>query len=192
MRISRTLDKPRLVATAVNSLAQLERTEGQLEAAEVHYAETVRLAHQVNDEELVAVGLLNLAMVAVRRGQGQTARATLLKVMHIIDSTGSRPLAPCVLDVCAGLAAIDGDWQRAARYYGLAEAQNNRLGLSRDPADAAFLAPMLETVGSALGDTGFAATADPGNAEPFEVAWAVLGRWLRLASINSMQTDRPA
>ena len=191
VRIARTLDNPRQVAAAVNSLAQLERTEGQLEAADTHYAETVQLARLVNDQDVVAVGLLNLAMVAVRRGPGLDALPMLLEVMQIADTTGSQTMAPCVLDVCACLAAIDQDWPRAARYFGCAQAQNELLGLRRAPADAAFLAPVLATVESALGKAALHEAAMTSRQLPFDVVWMELQAWLLAFRVSSRPQDRP-
>ena len=200
VRIARTLDNPRQVAAAVNSLAQLERTEGQLEAAENHYAETVRLARLIGDQDVIAVGLLNLAMVAVRRGQAAAAGPMLLEVMRIADNNGSQPVALCVLDVCACLAAVAQDWARAARYFSLAEAQNAKLGLQRDPADAAFMAPVLQMVDRHLDSAERAAAVTVGRNTPFAAAWAELAAWLPAAGnrgesrpgLSSRRTDRPA
>ncbi len=176
--IARRIDDPRQVAAAVNALAQLERTEGRLEAAESLYAETVRLARALGDQEVIAVGLLNLAMVALGRGQPSTVRPMLLEVMQIADRIGSKTAALCALDVCAVLAALQHDAPRAARCFGLAEAQNERFGLRRDPADAAFMAPMLDAVRLERGAPLFAQAEAQGRAVPFEQGWAEAGRWL--------------
>lgn len=176
---ARQIGNPRQVAAAVNALAQLERSEGQMDAAEAHYAETVQLARDLADQEVIAVGLLNLAMVAVSRGQHAVAQPMLLEVMQIADGNGSKPAALCALDVCACLAAMRQDTLRAARYFGLAEAQNDHFGLRRDPADAAFLAPMLDNVRRDMGAVAFAAAEAQGRATPFGQGWAEVGDWLR-------------
>ena len=179
--IARQIGNPRQVAAAVNALAQLERTEGQLEAAESLYAETVQLARAVGDQEVIAVGLLNLAMVALRRGQHAVVRPLLREVMQIADHNGSKPAALCALDVCACLAALQHDALRAARYFGLAEAQNDHFGLRRDPADATFMAPMLDTVRRELGEPGFLQAETQGRELPFNQGWAEAGQWLHAA-----------
>lgn len=184
--IARQIGNPRQVAAAVNALAQLERTEGQLKAAEALYAETVQLARGVGDQEVIAVGLLNLAMVALRRGQHAAVRPLLREVMQIADHNGSKPAALCALDVCACLAALQHDPVRAARYFGLAEAQNDHFGLRRDPADATFMAPMLDTVRRELGEPGFLQAEAQGRELPFHQGWAEAGQWLHAAE------DHPA
>ena len=200
VRIAREVNNPRQVAAAVNALAQLERSEGQLDAAERHYAETVQIARDLADQEVIAVGLLNLAMVAVSRGQHAVVRPLLLEVMQIADHNGSKPAALCALDVCACLAAMLHDAGRAVRYFGLAEAQNDHFGLRRDPADAAFLAPMLDKLRLDMGATAFSAAEAQGRATPFAQGWAEAGQWLRAAQARhapaeitrSTQTDPAA
>jgi hypothetical protein len=45
--------------------------------------------------------------------------------------------------VCAALASLQGDWMRAARLFGAAEAQALETGFRRDAADALFLDPKI-------------------------------------------------
>ncbi len=179
VRIAREIDNPRQVAAAVNALAQLERSEGQLDAAETLYAEMLGLARDLGDPDLIAVGLLNLAMVAVGRGKHREVRAMLLEVMQIAEHNGSKPAALCALDVCACLAAVQRDAAQAARWFGLADAQNERFGLRRDAADAAFMAPMLDSVSQALGATVFLQAQAQGRAVPFDQGWTEAAFWLR-------------
>ena len=181
VQIAREIGNPRLVAAAVNALAQLERSEGQIESAEMHYAETLRLGRTLGDQDVIAAGLLNLAMVAVIRSQHAVACPLLREVMQIADQNGSKPAALCALDVCACLAATLSDAPRAARYFGLAEAQNDHFGLRRDPSDAAFMAPMLDTVRRELGEPGFLQAETQGRQLPFNQGWAEAGRWLQAA-----------
>ena len=101
--------------------------------------DALTLARELGDRESIAIALLNLAMVSIARGFGERAPALMLEVSAIVDEIGSKPLAQSVLEVCAGLAAFGEEWERAARFYGAVEAQSERTGLHRDPADQAFL-----------------------------------------------------
>ena len=69
-----------------------------------------------------------------------------------------------------GLAAARGDWERSARLYGAAEAQTPRTGIRRDPADEAFLQPLLARTRAALGDARFNAAEASGRELSFEAA----------------------
>ena len=175
---ARASNNPRQVAGAVNAVAQIDRLEGQLEQAHARYQDFLRLARQLGDAEYIAVGLLNLAMVAVSRQEAPAAARMLLEVMQIADDNGSRPATLAVLDVCAGLSALAGNWAQVARYYGVAEAQTRQVGLRRDAADEAFLAPTLDAARQALGEVEFANAAQGGASEHFSTIWAGLRGWL--------------
>ena len=67
-----------------------------------------------------------------------------LEVLGISSETGSTPVAQSALEVSFGLAATRGEWTSAGTFFGAAEAQAQRTGLRRDPADEAFIAPLLQ------------------------------------------------
>ncbi len=168
----------REIAAALNALAQLHRVEGSLDSAEPLYEQAIALVRDIGDRESIAIGLLNLAMVFIGRGAGARARATLIEVDAIADETGSRPVAQSVLEVCAGLAAFEGDWQRTARFFGMAEAHNDLTGIHRDPADEAFLSPYVASARANLGAAAFSAADRAGRALAFADAKAEARRWL--------------
>jgi tetratricopeptide (TPR) repeat protein len=152
------------LAGAQNALAQLYRVEGELDVAEPLYESVVALARELGNDEIVAIGLLNLAMVSIGRGATDRTRTLLLDVLPIAERIGSKPVAQSVLEVSAGLAAARGEHGRAARFFGAAEAQTAQTGLHRDPADEAFLRPLIAQVRAALGETAFAAAATSASA----------------------------
>ena len=108
------LDNKRGLAVASNALAQIHRLEGELDAAEPLYEQTVALSRELGDREAAAVGFLNLAMVAIERGAADRARALLGEVLTIAEQTGSKPAGQSALEVSAGLAALAEDWEHAA------------------------------------------------------------------------------
>jgi hypothetical protein len=133
---------------------------------------------KLEDRESIAIVLLNLAMVAIGRGDGERARTMLLEVLAIADEIGSKPVGQSVFEVSAGLAALREEWPRVARFYGAAEVQAAQTGLHRDPGDEAFLAPLLARARAALGAPAFAAAESAGRELPFEQAIAEARRWL--------------
>jgi hypothetical protein len=102
----------------------------------------------------------------------------LLEVLAIAEETGSMPAGQSALDVCAGLAALEGQWERAARFYGAAEAQIDRTRMRRDPADQAFLSPLIEKARIALDEAAFAAAQTSGRGLPHEGLLAEARGWL--------------
>ena len=178
LRLARELGNQREIAVASNALAQLHRLDGNLDRAEPLYGEVVALARELHDREFAAIGILGLAMVAIERGAARRAGDCLRDVLAIAEETGSAPAGRSALEIAAGLAALQQEWERSARLYGAAEAQTLRTGIRRDPADEAFLQPLLAKTREALRDSGFAIAEAAGRALPFEVAIAEVRAWL--------------
>jgi hypothetical protein len=112
----------------------------------------------------------------------------LLEALAIADEIGSMPAAQSVLEVSSGLAALNEEWERAAVFFGAAEAQAAKTGLRRDPADEAFLAPLIASAQAALGSAAFATAAAAGHALTYEDAMAKVRAWLEAPSgVDSTQ-----
>jgi tetratricopeptide (TPR) repeat protein len=180
VELAREFGDKRQLAAALNGLAQVHRIEGALDDAEPIYQRVVALAREIDDPESVAIGLLNAAMVAIGRGRVDAARNMLREVVDIAENTGSKPVGQSALDVAAACCVAAGDWAAAGRFYGAAEAQNAATGLHRDPADEAFLAPLMERARRSLGEPGYAGTLHEGGALRYEDALADLRRLLSL------------
>jgi len=169
----------REIAAALNALAQLHRVDNALDLAEPLFEQVVALARELGDQEIVAIGLLNLAMVSIGAKDGARARSTLIEVSTIANDTGSTPVRQSLIEVCAGLAELEHDWERAARFFGTAEAQNQMTGLHRDPADETFLAHHIANARSRLGDTAFRAAETEGRTVGFADAVTEAQAWLQ-------------
>jgi predicted ATPase/class 3 adenylate cyclase len=177
--LARQLGNKREIAAAMNALAQLYRVEGMLDAAEPLYKNVLALARDVGDRESIAIGLLNLAMVAIGQGWSAEAQDLLLKALAIAQETGSRPASQSILEVSAGLAVLRNEWERAARFFGAAESLAGATGLHRDPADEAFLLPLITKAREALGAHLFAAAEAGGRALSSDAADVEARKWLQ-------------
>jgi non-specific serine/threonine protein kinase len=176
--LAKKLDNKRQIAVVSNALAQIHRLDGELDAAEPLYQRAAELARELGDSESAAVGLLNLAMVAIERGTAQRARSLLLEVLTITQESGSKRAGQCALEVSAGLAATREDWEHAARFYGVAERQTADTGSIRDPADDAFLRPLMSKTRDALGDAAFADAQQSASSLTYEQGIAEARVWL--------------
>ena len=134
---------------------------------------------EVGDRQSEAITLMNLAMVLIMQGNGTAARAMILDALPIAEETRSRPLAQSVLEVSAGLAALERDWNRVARFFGAAEAHASKTGVRRDPADEAFLAPRVDLARTALGEAAFHESERLGSALDDREALHEARSWLR-------------
>jgi len=181
LSLARELGDPWEVAAALNAVAMLRRLEGRLDAAQSLYAEALGLARQVGHQEYVASFLLNLAMVAIDRHAVEQANEMLKEVVAIAAEVDSKPVVQSALEVCAGLASARQDWTHAAGFFGMAETRREQTGLSRDPADEAFLAPRMARVKEALGTQEFAQIMASGHGLPSAEALRRAGSWLTAA-----------
>ncbi len=178
LAIARELGNKRELMAALNALAQIHRMQAELDNAEPLYEQMLALARELEDSENIAIGLLNLAMVAIARDAGENARKCLLEALAIAVEIGSRPAGQSALEVAAGLAALRREWARVADFFGASEAQMAQTGLKRDPADEAFLAPLILEARKALGPSAFAAAELAGRGLGYDHAIADVRAWL--------------
>ena len=155
-------DKPAL-AGALTALALLHRVEGDSRSAAPLYEQVIDLAREAADGEVEAIGLLNYAMLALDKGELDAARRMVRDALGRTDGLPSRPVIQSALDVCAGLASLQGDWPRAARLFGAAEAQAQETGFRRDTADALFLAPKIDKARAVLDERAYAECESAGK-----------------------------
>ena len=177
--LARALGNKRELAAALNALAMLHRAEGHGAAAIPLYESALALARELDDRASIATVLLNLAMVNVAGAMGGSVPTMLLEVLAIGAETGSNPLAQSTLEVCAGLAATRQDWRLAATFYGVAEALAEQTGLRRDPADEAFIAPLVRITKAALGPEMYADAELQGRQLTLDVALGKARTWLQ-------------
>ena len=182
LALEQELGNTHQVAAALNALAQIDRLEGDLDSAEPLYEKVMALGREMQDREMIAIALLNLAMVAIGRGSGDQARRLLLDALAIADEIGSIPVGQSVLEVSAGLAALREEWEDVARFFGSAEARIAQTGLHRDPADEAFLVPLIARARERLGAAAFATFETAARSLSYEEAMAGARGWLEQQS----------
>ena len=185
LAIARVVGESRGIATAANDLGQLYRLEGLPAEATALFEESIGMSRANGDRDTVAIGLLNLAMVSMRREAGRFARGCVAEALETSQALHSQPLMKSALEAAAGLAALAGDDRAAVRFYGAAEAQAVRTGLRRDPADAAFLAPLIEAATKRLGLPAFTDLESEGRSLPVSQAAAEAREWLGTATETS-------
>jgi predicted ATPase/class 3 adenylate cyclase len=172
----------REIASALNALAQFHREGGDLALAQPLYEQVLELVRDIDDRESTGIALLNLAMVAIGRGEADRARALLQDALAMGAETGSKIVGQSVVEVSAGLAAATRRWERSAFFFGIAEAQNALTGMSRDPVDEAFLAPLVGQARAEVDATVYAAAERAGAALSWDAA---------LAAVRAFLDERP-
>jgi hypothetical protein len=153
--------------------------QGDLDEASIAYEKVLARLRDMGDEDGAAIVLLNLAIVRVMLGNADAAPPILLDVLDIASRTGSRPLGQFVTDVAAGVAATRRDWRHSARFFAFAEAHASLTGLHRDPADEAFIQPLMNRTRDALGRAEFAAMEASARDADYDDAIAETRAWLQ-------------
>jgi predicted ATPase/DNA-binding winged helix-turn-helix (wHTH) protein len=180
--LTRQLEQKRPLSQALLELADLYRLEEDFDAAEPLYEESLALAREVGDLRNIVFDLLSLASVSVARGSGERTPQMLLEALAIIEQIGSKPLGAYLLLVSAGFAAFLGEWRRAAQLYGTGVVQHAQLVFHPEPAEEAFLVPLLARAREALGTAAFAAAEAAGRALSYDTALGEARAWLETAS----------
>ena len=109
----------------------------------------------------------------------ERAPETLLEALALADQIGLKILGAHVTSLVAALAAFTKSWHHAARLHGAGCAQCEDLGFAMEPADAAFVEPMISRARDALGKEAFASDEAEGRTLSYETAIAEAGAWLR-------------
>ena len=178
LALARETGDQRKLASALNAVAQMRRAGGDVAAAEPLYSEVVALGRRLDDMELVAIGLLNLAMTYVARAAFSDARNALREIIAIARQTRSMPVGQSALEVASGLAASMGEAALALHFFGAAEANTRNTGIVRDPADDAFLKPLIHSARSSQGPDAAACAERDGREAGYEAVLGEVDAWL--------------
>ena len=136
------------------------------------------LHRERGDRAGIAEGLLNLARTSISLGLGDRAREMVREGFAIAEETGSNVIGVSALDCSTGLAAFLMEWECAAHLYAAADALMEQMRFHREPADAAFLAPLIARMRDALSPAAFAAAESAGRMLSYDEAIAEARAWL--------------
>jgi len=159
----------------LHMLAEVTRLEGDYDRAEELYNQSLALNEELGDRGMVGVEMHNKGYVALHKNNLQESRELFTGSLKIDQEFGSETgVAFCI----AGLAAVagaEGDFTKATRLFGAAEAQFDRLGIILDPADKPEFDRNLEIARGGLssaGDVSFEAERAAGRDLTLEQAVA--------------------
>jgi predicted ATPase/class 3 adenylate cyclase len=171
-----TDDRARL-SYALNGLGS-SRMYTDPDAAIPLLEESVQLAHEVGDEDSAAVTLQNLARCLVIRGRLDEAAARLRESLQVGRRIGSARVVILCIDVCAMVAAAGGQSAEAALFLGAADAQWQRIGVTRAPTEEVHAGQASDQARARLG-SAFVAHHTEGHALGLDEAATAADVWLR-------------
>src|SRR5581483_1570710 len=148
LALNRALGAKRNIGSTASQLATVRRLQGDLDAAQALYDELATIARELEDQDSLAIALLNLAIIAVERRQPANARALLLEACGIATTAQSKALGQSAVEITAALAASLGQARIAGRLFGAAEELSTLSGMKRDAADEAFVRRHIDGIGT--------------------------------------------
>ena len=171
-------DAPRPGAIANSNLAELERMEGNFDAARKRYETSLAIHVAMGDRQATMICLNNLAMAALALKDLPRVRECMRASLAICDELDSRRGRLVVMEVCAGLAADLEDWEHAVRFDAAAKRLTAAMGRRRDVVDEAFLAPRITRARKALGRKTAEAREAEAHAVDYDDAIDAMQDWL--------------
>ena len=167
LRLAREIGDVACIARSLETQGLICRAEGDTVSAERLFREALLHVRPSGQQSSVAGILCNLAGCALQRYAGDEARELLSEALAMAEQVQSKWRVNGVLDISSALAALDLDFERAARYYGATETLLHETGLSREPDDELVVAPLIAQARVALGLETFAQLEAQGRALPY-------------------------
>jgi predicted ATPase/DNA-binding SARP family transcriptional activator len=132
-QLVRELGKELTLSGIVNVLGVVELMEGRLDEAQRRFAESLTICERIGHREGAAVALMNLGLVALRAERIEDAASRFRKGLLLADEfQHPRQMANCV-EGLAAVAAQVGNFARAARLLGSAQAILDDSGAVLEP-----------------------------------------------------------
>jgi len=135
--------------------------------------ESAAIFRELGDMALLAVPLSYLGYMAIRRGDCALARSLLEESLRLWSTqVGTRWGIAWRLEGFAGLAAKEGQPERAARLFGAAKAMLDAFSAHLDPIDRLGYDKNVTSIREQLGDAAFGKAWAEGRAMTMEQAIA--------------------
>src|SRR5436853_204100 len=175
LALSRQLGDKRQPSRALHALgASFYGEKREQEKAQHLFEEALTLNRERGDRAGIAINLSDLGATSIALGLGDRAREMLREGFSIAEDIGSKRAGIAHLSGASELAVFFGEWNLAARIYGAAEAQRERIGHHPEPREEVF----IERAREALGAIAFAAAESDGRSLSYDEAIVQARAWL--------------
>lgn len=137
---------------ALVGLGALERIAGNLQAAHDYGQEALDNARRLGSRWMQAGAERLLARLALAAGNTSEAKRYADNALMRLEVKGFALDIPECVDILAGIAAAQGEFDQAARLLGAAATYRQNLGIIRFPPEPEFWASVKHTTQDALGE----------------------------------------
>jgi non-specific serine/threonine protein kinase len=145
-------------------LGEISRLEGDWAAARSFNEQSLAINRRTGHQEGVSVALNNMGAALCELGDVRAADDCYREALTICRALGTPDDMACSLDGLAALAAVRGEWARAGRLAGAAEALREEIGSKIEPADRAMRERYLGGVRERVGEAALEAAMAEGRA----------------------------
>lgn len=162
-----------MVSAIQNNLALSLLESGDLSAAEDMYQENLLVRHGFGDTRGVAITLLNLAEINIRKRDGNTACKMYQESLRLYRESVDMPQMAIALEGFGEALLLRDDpdsFPFAAFVFGSAQALRHQIGAPRRPEFQAKYPDLQKRIRDALGDTLFHKQFDDGFTCPQDTA----------------------
>ncbi|MGI8914979.1 MAG: tetratricopeptide repeat protein [Chloroflexota bacterium] len=163
LALCRQLDIKVGVANSLERLGTVAQAAGDYAAAEAYYEESLVAAKAMGDDD-TGWTVLNMACLALDRGDPAAARPRLREVLQAMPASEDMQFVMYVLAAAASLAVAEGAHDGASRLAGAVDALEMRSGAPLQPTYRARFGRSLTLAGAALGEAGVATARAAGHA----------------------------
>jgi predicted ATPase/DNA-binding XRE family transcriptional regulator/Tfp pilus assembly protein PilF len=172
LEMARQTDDRRGIAEGLNNLATVLHEQGDFARATALQQESLELYRQLGDRYGVALLSYNLGQRLVLMADLDRARAYLAEGLALFHDIGEKEGCVEHIESLAGLLALAGRAERAARLWGAASALREAFGIPRMPNERAEAEASIQACREQCGQSAFAAGWAAGQALSFEQAVA--------------------
>jgi hypothetical protein len=181
MVLEREMGRGKGMAGSLNCLGDVARFQGDYAGARPYYEECLALSRAMGAKSFIAVSLHSLGHVALHQGDSRRAETLFAEGLALGRELGHQQEPPGrspevyiaeFLAGLAGVAAVDGAPDRAARLFGAAEAPLRASGHRIDLVDQGEYERNLAAVRAQMDTEAFAAAWAEGQAMTLEQAIA--------------------
>jgi len=168
--IRRALGNKWAISNSLTNLGNVALDQGDHAFARVWQEENLALAREIGDRFAIAIALNNLGNVVRALDDYSAARAMYEESLIILRELGGKWNAAYLLEDMGGLAALEGQAERALRLVGAASNLRVEIGAPLPPVEQVKLEKLLEPARQALNDLVQAAAFGEGRAMSLEQA----------------------
>ncbi len=170
LEIRRQLGNKWAIAISLNNLGNLAFDQGDYAQARTQLEEAVTMQREVGDRYQLANALHSLANVTRALGDNTVARSRYNESLAISHELGDKWLLCYLLEDIGGLAARQGQAERALRLAGAAAVLRETINAPLPPADKDKLEQMLISARRSLGKAAASVATAEGRAWSLEQA----------------------